>query len=279
MIDISVHTGGFYYMKENNHPLDLSKIAVGSRLLELQIKSANLLITDLAHRVEQIGSPVDSIWSETLQNNISRMSQIVAKSLTANWEPFKTATLITDINKKLTQSALDALRPFPEGFKIHAPFTELVESIGLQHVRTIERMTESIKQASTLNLASSLQELARTIEFDAVVSDHLDVIPEVEVLNEVVHERLEQVAGKEQEETGKPVPYNALSMKFIINVYLPCLDIAHSLDTVETIDSEIAVRFIMFNVLPLVYYFSTKDKDAKSDNVDFDRDLIFSDQV
>ena len=45
----------------------------------------------------------------------------------------------------------------------------------------------------------------------------------------------------------------------------------------STIDAEFAVKFIIFNILPLVCFFATKEKEHVTEKIDFDRDVIIGD--
>ncbi len=198
-----------------------TKLSISPAFIELQNSAARYLTSNLTPMTKLINTGVSSMWSDTFQKSLDNVKLAASDIITASLERSTTAVM-TERNKKIMEGALNVLRPFPPNL---TPISMLSESVTLHFQKTVERMTESIKQASTLNLAASLQEIARTIDFDTVVSDHVESLPDVEVPKEVVHERLEQAAEIEKEETGQLVPYNTLSMEYVLGIFLPSAEV------------------------------------------------------
>lgn len=253
-------------MTDNKQPWEFTKIKPNSGLAAIQnqaFKTASII-------AEQMDLTINTKWIDSIGKTMSSYQQIHA--------------LVPDLSaiNLISESAERILKAWDFKSYHQQTLTLLSESLSsvstslVQHqIRELTWVTENLRNLSTLSLASSLQETAARLARVYDDSHFEDVIPEPVVTKEVDHEYFVKEAVKDQEEHGQVVPYNVLSMKFIINIYLPCLDIVHSLETVETVDSEFAVRFIMFNVLPIVYYFATKNKEAQKEKIDFDDDVVF----
>src|SRR5690625_81422 len=223
-------------MADDYEPRDFSKLKIN---IDPIVKN-NLEFT--AGIKESMSAAVSVGLQDIIKASRMVLAPDIARSAESVSEPLRAVALAAE-NAVRVRASIEL--PTYDLTPVTSAMDSLFDGLRNQQSKAVQEVADSLKEMSTFNFATTINGAARAIDYSTNVPYKTDDLPVAEVPKEVVHEKLEKEAIKEKEETGGHVPYNALSMKFIMSVYLPCMDMYYTLENVETIDAEFAVKFII----------------------------------
>jgi len=274
-------------MTENNRPWDFNKIKIDINpeikgMMNYNAKLRTDMSFMLSSSFRNIQNASLGLYRERLFNTASIMGESVLSS-SKIMEDNKVSIAASAMVGKRLQELVEGIKPFPDGF---TPFSGALASISeaakLNHAASAQRLVESMKEARAYNLATTLAvarpSFSGITTATEVVTGNMSIADPIEIPREIIHKKLEEEAEKDQEEVSAEVPYNVLSMDFIIKIYLPCINMVYTLEKTEIIDTEFAISFFMSNVLPFICGLIVLNKGKETKEVNFDKDVIIKEE-
>jgi len=255
-------------MADDYEPWDFSKLKIN---IDPIVKN-NLEFN--AGIKQSMSAAVSGGFQDIIEASRTVLDPDVVRNAMSVSEPLKALALTAENVFRLRAS----IEPYVHDF---TRITRTVDSVfdGLRHqqIKAVQEVAENLKEMSTFNLATTINNATRAIDYSTNVPYKRDDLPVAEVPKEVVHENLEKEAAKEKKKTGVRVPYNVLGMDFVEYVYMPCMSVAYSIKNADSIDAGFMFMLVVLNVFsitPLFRVLKTGKNGSVPEPVDFDNDVV-----